>query len=221
MGKALEGILFDLDGVIADTARFHYLAWKRLADELGIPFDEMVNQRLKGIDRRRSFQIILEAADVRIPQKDQDRYIALKNDYYLQLIAGMSPKDILPGAADLLEYCRRQGILIGLASASRNAGFVLEKLGLTATFDAVADASLVKRGKPDPEIFLTVMTTLDLTPESCLGVEDALEGVRAINAAGMFSIGVGDSNLLKEADDVIPDLTVFNLRKYQELFLTR
>lgn len=221
MGDALRGILFDLDGVITDTARYHYLAWKRLADEQGIPFDETVNQRLKGVDRRRSFQIILEAAGVSMTHEELERMSATKNSYYLQLISEMTPHDLLPGAMQLLEQCKAQGVRIGLASASRNARFVLEKLKLETIFDAVADAALIRHGKPDPEIFLTVMEQLELDAWSCLGVEDAAEGIRAIKAAGIYAVGVGEKERLGEADEVIPDLTQFHLEKYQADFLAR
>lgn len=221
MGQVLKGIIFDLDGVITDTARYHYLAWKRLADELKIPFDETVNHRLKGIDRQRSLEIILEAAQVEIDRDEQVRLANVKNSYYQEFITGMTPEDLLPGAMDLLQKCKTQGIKTGLASASRNAAQVIAKLELAETFDVVADAARIQHGKPNPEIFLTVQTQLGIATESCLGVEDAADGVRAIKAAGMFAVGVGEGERLREADEVIADLTQFNLEKYQQHFLAR
>lgn len=214
MDERFEAVIFDLDGVITDTARYHYLAWKKIANKLKIPFDEAFNERLKGIDRLRSLELLLEHGSLGFSQAEKLRLAEEKNQYYQQLIGVMTPEDTLPGTLDLLKDLRNREIKIGLASISKNAGTVIERLGLAAFFDEVADAARIQRGKPDPEIFLTVAARLQVTPEKCIGVEDAVAGIRAIKAAGMYAVGVGDPLVLTEADEVISGLRNFETDKY-------
>jgi beta-phosphoglucomutase len=209
-----RAVIFDLDGVITDTARYHYFAWKRLADSLGIPFDEHFNEQLKGVDRMGSLELIL-AKGPRQYSADEKRLLAdRKNLHYQELIATMTPADLLPGALDALEQVRERGLRTGLASVSRNAFIVLERLGIRDRFDYVVDAALVANSKPHPEIFLTAAETLGVAPSECLGVEDAVAGVASIKRAGMRALGVGDPAVLVQADAVIPSLAQFRLDDY-------
>jgi beta-phosphoglucomutase len=206
-----QAVIFDLDGVITDTARYHYLAWKRLAETQGVHFDEKFNEHLKGIDRMGSLELILASAKRSYTQEEKLALADEKNQHYVQLIASMSPADLLPGAVQALDACRAAGLKIGLASVSKNAFAVLEMLGITGKFDYVVDAAKIARGKPDPEIFLKAASELGVSPERCLGVEDAVAGVASIKAAGMTALGIGDPAVLAQADKVIPDLSHFDL----------
>jgi len=209
-----QAVIFDLDGVITDTARYHYLAWKRLAESQGVHFDEAFNEHLKGIDRMGSLDLIL-ASSTRVYAPEEKLALATeKNEHYKELIATMTPSDLLPGAVQALDDCRAAGLKIGLASVSRNAFTVLDRLGITGKFDYVVDAGTIARGKPDPEIFLAAATALGVAPSDCFGVEDAVAGVASIKSAGMYAVGVGDPHTLRQADVVIPDLTRFRLSDY-------
>lgn len=212
--KRLKAVVFDLDGVITDTARFHHLAWKRLADTLNIGFDEELAESLKGIDRRMSLQMILDKGGVTLNPAEFDRLADMKNVWYKELIGTMTRDDLLPGALDTLKMVRAAGLKTGLASVSQNAPAILERLGIADMFDTVVDARLLKRGKPDPEIFLKAAAQLGVDANDCLGVEDAVAGVASIKSAGMAALGIGRSSVLTEADTVIPDLDAFMLGDY-------
>lgn len=209
--KRYQAVIFDLDGVITDTARYHYLAWKRLADTQGVQFDEAFNEHLKGIDRMGSLELILAASPRRYTDAEKLALATEKNEHYQELIATMTPADLLPGATAALDAARAAGLKIGLASVSRNAFTVLDRLGITHRFDYVVDAGTIARGKPDPEIFLKAARELGMAPGDCFGVEDAVAGVASIKAAGMYAVGVGDPRVLAAADVVIPDLTAFRI----------
>jgi beta-phosphoglucomutase len=214
MSTRFKAVIFDLDGVITDTAHYHYLAWKRLADSVDAPFDEAFNEQLKGVDRMGSLELILARAP-RTYTLDEKRALAdTKNAHYQELIATMTPDDLLPGALRALEEVRAAGLLIGLASVSRNAFTVLDRLGIRDRFDDVVDAATVVNGKPDPEIFLTAAAHLGVDPKDCLGVEDAAAGVASIKDAGMFAVGVGSPEVLYRADRVIPSMAAFRLEDY-------
>lgn len=206
-----DAVIFDLDGVITDTARYHYLAWKRLAETQGVHFDEAFNEHLKGIDRMGSLELILASAGRSYTQEEKLALADEKNRHYVQLIASMSPADLLPGAVQALDACRAAGLKIGLASVSKNAFAVLAMLGITDKFDYVVDAAKIAKGKPDPEIFLKAASELGVPPQRCLGVEDAVAGVASIKAAGMTALGVGDPAVLTQADRVIPGLDHFSV----------
>lgn len=201
---AIAAVIFDLDGVLTDTAEAHYQAWKRLADEHGIPFDREVNEGLKGIDRSNSLRRILAAAGVEVDEATFATMLVHKNGYYVDSIADFSPADVFPGAESLLRDCRQAGLRIGLASASRNAAALVERLGIARWFDHVTDSATISRGKPDPGIFLETARALGIAPENCLGIEDASAGIAAIRDAGMASFGVGSAQLLSDADRVFP-----------------
>lgn len=206
-----RAVIFDLDGVLTDTAHFHYLAWKRLADLLGIAFDPAANEHLKGIDRLGSLDLILGPAAQQYTQAQKLALADDKNRHYQQLIAGMTAGDLLPGALDALHSVKAAGLKIGLASVSKNALTVVERLGIRALFDDIVDAAAIARSKPDPEIFLTAASHLVVDPARCLGVEDSIAGIRSIKSAGMTALGIGDPAILTEADQVIAGLHLFSL----------
>ncbi|QND79027.1 beta-phosphoglucomutase [Pseudoxanthomonas mexicana] len=212
--RVCHALIFDLDGVLTDTAHTHYRAWKRLADEIGVPFDLQVNERLKGVDRMASLEIILERAS-RSYSADEKRALAdTKNGYYVQEIAGVGPQDLFDGVRDVLDAARAAGLKLGLASASRNAPALLQKLGIADCFDYIADAGRIVRAKPDPAIFLDVAAALGVPAHRCIGVEDAAAGIEAIHAACMAAIGIGDARALRHADAVIPRIADFDLRTF-------
>ena len=207
----LRAVIFDLDGVLTDTARVHYRAWKRLADELGIEFDERINRRLKGVDRMASLEILLERAGRRFDDAEKAELAARKNGYYRDQIEHFTPGDLLPGALEAVAAVGAAGLKIGLASASRNAPRLLERLGIADRFDFIADPATVERGKPAPDIFLAAARGLGVEPAACLGIEDAAAGVAAIKAAGMAALGIGGRRELSAADAVLPGLDGFRI----------
>lgn len=199
-----KGLLFDLDGVLADTAKYHYLAWKKIAGELGIDFTKEDNERLKGVSRERSFEIILEIGNVNMAKEQQKIYCERKNKAYLEYIEKMRADEILPGVREFLEDCRRKGHLIALGSASKNSALILDRLSITSYFDAVIDGTKVSKAKPDPEVFQKGAIALGLEFEACVVFEDSEAGIDAAHRAGMRGIGVGRKENLPEADLVIP-----------------
>lgn len=202
----IEAALFDLDGVIVDTARYHYAAWRRLAEELGFRFTEYDNERLKGVSRMQSLEILLEVGGLagRFSAAEKERMAERKNRWYVEYISQMTPREILPGVLPFLAELRKDGMRIALGSASKNTGLILERLQLGTWFDAVVDGTMVVRTKPDPEVFITCAERLGGVPsQRCVVFEDAVAGVEAARVAQMYSVGVGDSRLLCEADCVI------------------
>jgi beta-phosphoglucomutase len=210
----LKGVIFDLDGVIADTAVVHHAAWKKLASEIGIPFDDNVGERLKGVDRRASLEILLEKAQRAYSETEKEALASRKNEYYRQQIERFGPHNLLPGARTVIESVRRAGLKTALASASRNAPLLLEKLGIADLFDYVVDANHISRAKPDPEIFLAAARGLGLAPGECLGVEDAAAGIASIHSAGMTAVGIGHAEALAEADLLLPDVAAFDISRF-------
>ena len=205
-----NAVIFDLDGVITDTARYHYLGWKKLADELRVYFNEEINERLRGVSRMESLAILLERDTTPRSEEDKVQLATRKNEYYVQMLREkMSPEDILPGALDCLEELRKRRIATALNSASRNAPFVLEKLNLGSAFDYVVDAAAIVNGKPHPESFLDAAAGLKVIPERCIGVEDAAAGIESIKTAGMFAVGVGNPETVKKADLILKDMTEY------------
>lgn len=192
MGERILGIIFDLDGVITDTAEFHYKAWQWLADREGLSFDRTVNEQLRGVSRRKSLEIILKGSNM-----EEERILRCmddKNAYYQTLLEGISRQDILPGVEDLLKGIRRRGWKISLASASRNARFILEKLELISFFDGLSDGYSVVRPKPAPDVFIHAAGQLGLPVTQCIVVEDAEAGVKAALEGGMKTVGIGPEN---------------------------
>ena len=189
----VQGVIFDLDGVIVSTDDCHYLAWKRMADEEGIYFDRAINERLRGVSRMDSLEIILERANKNYTDAQKQAMAARKNDYYVALIGKLTPMDILPGAMDVLTALAKKGVKIAIGSSSRNTPVILKQIGLDKAFDAVADGNQITRSKPDPEVFLLAAKLLKLAPADCLVVEDADAGVEAALAGGMKALGVGSA----------------------------
>lgn len=200
----IEAFIFDLDGVITDTAKFHYLAWKELGLKIDIEIDEEFNESLKGISRMESLERILIKGNKQneFTLKEKEDLANDKNKYYVELIKHISPKDILPGIENLLKEIKLNNIKIGLASASKNATMVLNNLGLNSYFDFIADAAKCKNSKPNPEIFIMAANGLNVDPLNSIGIEDAMAGIDAINSADMYSVGVGDKDSLNKANIV-------------------
>ncbi|MGN6153717.1 MAG: beta-phosphoglucomutase [Lysobacteraceae bacterium] len=201
--RPCRALIFDLDGVLTDTAHVHYRAWKRLADELGIAFDETVNRRLKGVDRMGSLEILLEAAPRAYGDAEKQALAERKNAYYREAIAGFGADDLFPGVRGLLHAAKAAGLRLGLASASRNAPALLQRLGIADAFDTIADPA-ASRPKPHPDLFLAAAAALGVDPRDCIGIEDAASGIAAIRAAGMAAVGIGDADELRAADLVLP-----------------
>lgn len=192
-----RAVIFDLDGVLTDTAEQHYLGWQRLADEEGLAFDRAANEHLRGLSRRESLLKLL--GDREVDEATLEAWMARKNDYYVGSLADMSPADALPGAVELVEDAKRRGCLVAIGSSSRNAPLVLDKLGITDLFDAIADGSSVERAKPAPDLFLEAARRLGVAPADCIVVEDAGSGVDAALAAGMVAVGVGPEDRVGHA----------------------
>ena len=199
-----RAFIFDLDGVLTDTAEYHYKAWKRLADEEGLPFSRQDNELLRGVSRRDSLMLILK--DRLYPEAKIQEMMSRKNNYYLEFIQEISPADLLPGARELLEEIRRAGMKSAIGSASKNARQVLEGLGIRTLLDAISDGNSVKRQKPAPDLFLHAAGQLGLSPAACVVVEDAAAGIAAARAGGFRTIGIGPANRVGEADLVLPSL---------------
>ena len=215
-GPELRGVVFDLDGVVTDTAELHYQAWQELADHLGVPFDRRRNEALKGVDRMRSLQLILEGSGLVLSEGELRELAERKNRRYVELLGRLGPGDVLPGVRELLDDLDAAGVLIALGSASRNAPTVLSRLGLTERFAAVVDPALVFRGKPEPETFERAAHALGLLTDECVGVEDAAAGVAAVVGAGMAAVGVGSARTLAAAHLVVPDTASLTLARLRE-----
>lgn len=204
-----RGIIFDLDGVICHTDQYHYQAWKQVADKLGIYFDETINNRLRGVSRMESFEIILENYDVPMGEEEKNRWTAEKNERYKKLLENMSPADLSDEVKETLDELKNRGIKMAVGSSSRNACFILRQLGLEGYFDAVSDGNQITRSKPDPEVFLLAAELIGEQPENCLVVEDARAGLMAARAGGIDCAGIGDA-----ADC---ELAGIHLKSFQEL----
>jgi len=202
----IRGFLFDLDGVLVDTAKFHFLAWQRLAGELGIAFGHPENEQLKGVSRRASLEKILAWGGQTLPEAEMEHWMTTKNAWYLEHATSMTSADVLPGAAEFLRNARQAGYLIALGSASKNALPILEKVGLVNFFDATVDGNDVTASKPDPSVFLEGARKLNLQPHECVVVEDAAAGIEAALRAGMLALGLGTPEALPQAHRVLPDL---------------
>lgn len=209
----IKACIFDLDGVIVDTAKYHFLAWKRLTDQLGISFTSEDNERLKGVSRMASLDIILELGGRSFSEKQKIEYATLKNDWYVEYITTMTPEEILPGTVKFITELRRANIKTAIGSASKNTPMILEKTGIKNLFDAVADGNNVKNAKPDPEVFQTAAKLLNVKDEDCVVFEDAVAGIQAALNAGMKSIGIGSDKILWKAHLVVPGLSEMNLEK--------
>lgn len=206
MIREMRAAIFDLDGVIVDTAKYHYLAWKRLANEYGFDFTEADNERLKGVSRTRSLEILLEIGALSVDEAAKQAMAAQKNDWYVEYIQHMDASEILPGAAEYLQTLRNRGVKTAIGSASKNAPLILERVGIMSLFDVVIDGTKVRQAKPNPEVFLRAAQELDIPPASCVVFEDSEAGIEAARRAGMGSVGIGKPITLKDADMVIAGL---------------
>lgn len=200
----IKACLFDMDGVIVDTAKFHFLAWQRLADSLGVPFTEEQNEQLKGVSRADSLDRILSWGNLTLPQERKEELMRLKNDWYLKYVATVTPAEMLPGVHVFLKELKETGIKIGLGSSSKNAMLILEKLEIIDLFDTIIDGNKVTVSKPNPEVFLRGARELNLSPKEIIVFEDAQSGVKSARDGGFHCIGIGDPEVLKEAHVVIP-----------------
>jgi beta-phosphoglucomutase len=199
----IKACIFDLDGVVVNTAKYHYLAWKRLANELGFEFTEEHNERLKGVSRMNSLQILLEIGSKNLDEETKLQLVTKKNDWYVDYITTMNESEILPGVKDFLKLLRDHNIKISLGSVSKNAMLILNKINLTPYFDAIIDGTKITNAKPDPEVFFKAAKELNVSPISCVVFEDATAGIDAAISAGMHSVGVGSKDILYKADKVI------------------
>jgi len=212
-----KGFIFDLDGVIVDTAKYHFLAWRKLANSIGVDFTKTQNEQLKGVSRVRSLEKILAWGDKTISQEEFSTLMGKKNDDYLLYIKSMDKSEILPDVPKVLNYLVEKGQPISLGSASKNARVILEKVALIHKFDAIVDGNDVSKAKPDPEVFLNAARLLDIKENACIVFEDSVAGVQAANKANMISIGIGDKHILNEADYIFNDFTEISTEFLEEL----
>lgn len=208
MLENMRGAIFDLDGVLVDTAKYHYLAWKRLAQELGFEFKESDNERLKGVSRLKSLEILLEVGGLSFNNDEMMLLAEKKNNWYVEYISAIDESELLKGAKDYLVKLKNSGIKIALGSASKNAPAILNRLNITNLFDSIVDGNKVSKAKPDPEVFIIASKELGLEPQDCVVFEDAEAGITAAKAAGMRTVGIGNRDMLMEADIVVAGLYV-------------
>ncbi len=212
-----RGFIFDLDGVIVDTAKYHYLAWKHLANELGFDFTEEQNEAFKGVSRRRCLEILLELGGIIVDDAQFDRWLFEKNEDYLSYINKMDESEILPDVPRVLNYLKEKQVPMALGSASKNAIPILKKVKLLSYFETVVDGNQVTRAKPDPEVFLIAAEKIGVPPERCVVFEDAIAGIEAANTANMISVGIGDRETLSDAKYIFQDFTEIELDFINEL----
>jgi len=213
----IKACIFDLDGVIVDTAVYHYKAWRRLANQLGFDFTEEQNEELKGISRIESLKIILHLGGVTKSDEEMQELATLKNTWYVDMITKMTPDEILPGAKEFLELVRAKNYLTALGSASKNSETILNQIGLMHLFDALVDGNKVTKSKPDPEVFLVGAQELNVNPQECVVFEDAIAGVQAAKAGNMKAVGIGKADVLTEADIVVAGLNEMTIEKLENL----
>lgn len=208
----IKACIFDLDGVIVDTAVYHYKAWKRLANELGFDFTELQNEQLKGVSRMASLELILGWGNVTgKTEAEKEEMATRKNEWYTEMIGKMTPAEILPGAKDFVQSCRDAGIKTAIGSASKNTPTILEKLNLVPLFDAIIDGNSVTNPKPNPEVFLKGAQAVGVAPADCVVFEDALAGIEAALNGGMKAVGIGSPDMLTKANVVVSGLDKFTL----------
>ncbi len=213
----IKSCLFDLDGVIVDTAKYHFLAWRRLCRELGFDLTEEENESLKGISRVESLEILLKLGGVVLTQEEKEKWLVKKNEWYLEYVDAMSPDEILPGVVEFLDLLKDADIKIALGSASKNSMLILKKVNILPYFDAVIDGNKVSKGKPHPQTFTLGAEATGAHPSECVVFEDSQAGIEAGNRGGMFTIGVGDESVLERAHVVIPGFQNQNLNLFNRL----
>lgn len=217
---AIKAAIFDLDGVIVDTAKYHYLAWKHLAEELGFIFSEKDNERLKGVSRMRSLEILLETGGLsgKFSLQQMEAMASKKNGWYVEYISRMDESEILPGTLNCLRGFNDLGIKLALGSASRNAPMILRNLSLTNCFDVIIDGTGTSKAKPDPEVFLLAASELSVPPKNCIVFEDAQAGLEAAKAGGMWAVAVGSPNNLFGYDAIVRGLDEVNPKELIQIF---
>lgn len=213
----VKGFIFDLDGVIVDTAKYHFLAWKKLANSIDVDFNEEQNEQLKGVSRVRSLEKILSWGNKSVSEDEFMALMARKNNDYLEYINKMDEDEILPDVPKILNYLKNNNQGIALGSASKNARRILEKVNLISSFDAIVDGNDVTKAKPDPEVFLNAAKVLNQDPRNCVVFEDSVAGIQAANIANMISIGIGEQEVLHEADYIFKDFTEISTDFIKEL----
>lgn len=216
-----KAVIFDLDGVIVDTARFHYIAWRKMANDLGFDISLEQNEQLKGVSRVHSLNQILGWGNKEVSQKQFEALMTSKNEHYLELISNLNQEDLLPGVRPVLDYLSQRSVPFALGSASRNARAILRGLKIDRMFTAIVDGNDVAKAKPDPEVFLMASEKLGVAPDRCLVFEDAQAGVEAANRAGMRCVGIGEPEILGAADYVLPDFTKVTIEFINQLVLTK
>ena len=202
-----KAFIFDLDGVIVDTAKYHFLAWQKIANDLGIEFTPEHNEELKGVSRVRSLEIILKLGNIQASEENKKKWLTKKNEDYLAYIEHMDETEILPGVVTILEYIKEKNQLIALGSASKNARPILEKVNIIHLFDTIVDGNDVTNAKPDPEVFVRAAKLLNVSNENSIVFEDSVAGVQAANSANMISVGIGEPKILHEAKYNFKDFT--------------
>ena len=207
MSTSKKGFIFDLDGVIVDTAGFHYLAWHNLAADLGFDFTEAQNEAFKGVSRVRSLELLLEIGGMTATDEEKEVWLKKKNEEYLSYIDNMTEDDILPGVKPILDYLQQKNVPMALGSASKNATPILKRVNLFDIFNVVVDGNAVKKAKPDPEVFLIGAEKLNIAPSNAIVFEDSIAGIQAANIAEMTSVGIGEKDILSEADYIFKDFT--------------
>jgi len=215
--QMIKACIFDLDGVIVDTAHYHFLAWQRLAKELNITFTEIENEKLKGVSRMRSLEIILEMGGIELDNSEKEKLATRKNSWFVEYINSLKPEEVFSGVPELLKSIKSKGIKVGLASSSKNADTVLRLLGIGSLFDTVVDGNMIVKTKPDPEIFLLAASKLGVSPQDCVVFEDAEAGVEAALAAGMKCVGVGLPDQLAKATEIVRKTADFALKDLERL----
>jgi len=213
----IKGLIFDLDGVIVNTKRNHFLAWKRIADDLGITFTEKENEFLKGISRRDSLLSILELGNISLKEGKIDELLKQKNEWYKSSISHLNKLDILDGVEDLLEEAKNKDISLAIGSSSKNASFILDKLELTSYFNIIVDGSMVTKPKPNPEVFKKGADYMNLSPSECIVFEDAASGVKAAKDGGFRVVAVGNENIRFMANEYLNSMKEFNLSEYESI----
>lgn len=213
-----KACIFDLDGVIVDTVPAHYTAWKAMADEVGVDFDEKENENLKGVSRFESMKHILSLGNIEKTDDEVNAYTERKNAIYVDIISSMTPEDILPGVVEFIDKLKANNIAIAIGSASKNTPVILKCVGLDKVFKVIVDGNQITKSKPNPEVFLKGAEQLGFAPNECIVLEDAISGVKAAKAGGMKCIGVGHPEVLSEADIVVDDLTSVDIDFLKALY---
>ncbi len=213
----MKACIFDLDGVLVDTAKYHFIAWQRLANNLQVEFTEYDNEQLKGLSRDASLEYILKKGKISASSSEKEVWKEQKNNWYLELVNTMQADEVLPNCKELLNDLKSKGLKIGLGSASKNAALILTRVNIKDYFDVIIDGTVTSKSKPDPEVFLLGAKALGLPPSECIVFEDAINGVKAAKAGGFKTIGIGEKDVLTEADLVFPDLRSLNYEVLKSL----